>query len=452
MEVLQKYNLELEQNEKKLNYKETEFQKHEIKSIPKSKNYIIATLNSQYYLIKNIGHGSSGNVFLSYAINDEKEQKTSYAIKILNPANSNEYHINNCEVNFLENMNHKNILKVYGHGLGILQFISGSIQKVYYIIMDYLNHGSLLSQIGKNSGFGEDLGRLIFAQLLDGLETIHNSNIVHRDIKLDNIMVSGDDYTLKYVDFGFATEKSSGYLTSFLGTPNYAAPELHMKRPYLGVYEDIFSLGVTLFITVTGYLPFILPMPNDSLYHYISMSDYINYWRQINIKVSQSFMELFNNLVAFDPSQRPSISEIKNSKWMKEINWELLPLLKQEFMKREDIYNNIKQNSKIKKNQLINKNYINNNNNNIKNVDDILLEKKIEFANDIKNKLFNMNNIMEQNSPNNINKNEDNIDAHIIKQCDGFILIKKYFNNMKDLMILLKNYFKKDGYYETKKL
>jgi len=163
-------------------------------------------------------------------------------------------------------------------------------------------------------------------------------------------------------------------------------------------------------------------------------------------------MELFNNLVAFDPSQRPSISEIKNSKWMKEINWELLPLLKQEFMKREDIYNNIKQNSKIKKNQLINKNYINNNNNNIKNVDDILLEKKIEFANDIKNKLFNMNNIMEQNSPNNINKNEDNIDAHIIKQCDGFILIKKYFNNMKDLMILLKNYFKKDGYYETKKL
>jgi len=80
---------------------------------------------------------------------------------------------------------------------------------------------------------------------------------------------------------------------------------------------------------------------------------------------------------------------------MKEINWELLPLLKQEFMKREDIYNNIKQNSKIKKNQLINKinlnkNYNKNNNNNIKNVDEILLEKKIEFANDIKNKLFNM--------------------------------------------------------------
>ena len=120
--------------------------------------------------------------------------------------------------------------------------------------MDYLNHGSLLSQIDGNKGFGENFGRLIFAQLLDGLEAIHNSNIVHRDIKLENIMLSGDDYTLKYVDFGFATEKSLGYLYNYLGTPNYAAPELHLKKPYLGVYEDIFSLGVTLFIIPTKYL------------------------------------------------------------------------------------------------------------------------------------------------------------------------------------------------------
>ena len=442
--------MELEQNEKILNHKQTEFQKYETESIPQPKNDIIGTLNSQYYLIKKIGHGASGTVFLSYAINDEKEQKTLYAIKILNPSNSNENHINKCEVNFLENMNHKNILKVYGHGLGTLQLISGSTQKVYYIIMDYLNHGSLSSQIGKNSGFGEDFGRLIFAQLLDGLEAIHNSNIVHRDIKLDNIMVSGEDYTLKYVDFGFATEKSYRYLTSYLGTPNYAAPELHMKRPYLGVYEDIFSLGVTLFIIVTGYLPFILPMPNDPLYHYISIGDYITFWKKRNIKISQSFMELFNNLIAFDPIQRPSISEIKNSKWMKEINLELIPSLKQEFMKREGIFNNRKQNAKNKMKEIINK--INLNKNNKKNVDEILLEKKIEFANDMRKKLFNMNNIMEQNSPNIIKKNEDNDNkCHTIEKKGGFILIKNNFNSIKALMILLKNFFKKEGYNEIKK-
>ena len=271
------------------------------------------------------------------------------------------------------------------------------------------------------------------------------------------------DYTLKYVDFGFATEKSFGYLTSYLGTPSYAAPELHMKRPSLGVFEDIFSLGVTLFITVTGYLPFSLPMPNDPLYHYISIGDYFNFWRKRNIKVSQSFMELFNNLIAFDPSQRPSISEIRNSKWMKEMNWELLPLLKQEFMKREEIINNRIKNTKNKMNQIVNKiniNKNNNNNNNTKNADEILLkikeEKRIEFANDIKKKLFNMVDIKgenyNKNAINNVKKNE-NSDNKIykIEKNVGFIFIKNNFSSIRALMILLKNFFKKEGYSETKK-
>ena len=99
MEALQReegYLMELAQNEKVLNHKQTEFQKYVTKSISQPKNDIIGTLNSQFYLIKKIGHGASGTVFLSCAINDEKEQKTFYAIKILNPNNSNEYNINSC--------------------------------------------------------------------------------------------------------------------------------------------------------------------------------------------------------------------------------------------------------------------------------------------------------------------------------------------------------------------
>ena len=287
-------------------------------------NKIIGRLNNEFYLLKKIGKGSTGSVYLSYSIHDLNVQKKLYAIKIMQKKSQDDICINNCEVNFLEKMNHKNILKVYGHGMGLLETYFGLNQNVYYIVMEYLDHGSLLSQINNNIGFGEDYGRLIFSQLLDGLEAIHDANIVHRDIKLDNIMISGDDYTLKYVDFGFATETSNRYLDTFLGTPNYAAPELHLKKPYLGVYEDIFSLGVTLFIIVTGHLPFILPLPNDPLYQYIFCVDYINYWRNRKIKVSPSFMELFDNLIAFDPAQRPSISEIRKSKWMQEINWNLL--------------------------------------------------------------------------------------------------------------------------------
>jgi serine/threonine protein kinase len=428
-------------------------------------NKIIGRLNNEFYLLKKIGKGSTGSVYLSYSIHDLNVQKKLYAIKIMQKKSQDDICINNCEVNFLEKMNHKNILKVYGHGIGLLETYFGLNQYVYYIVMDYLDHGSLLSQINNNIGFGEDYGRLILSQLLDGLEAIHDANIVHRDIKLDNIMISGDDYTLKYVDFGFATEKSNRYLNTFLGTPNYAAPELHLKREYLGVYEDIFSLGVTLFIIVTGHLPFILPLPNDPLYQYIFCVDYINYWRNRKIKVSPSFMELFDNLIAFDPAQRPSISEIRKSKWMQEINWNLLPSLKQEFLRREE---NLKQKTLLYKNQAIIKN---NNNNNIKNInvnnpnnmkkgDDmvnkIMEEKKEEFINDMKKKLFLMNNQKEENIiTNNLTKEHNIINNNIINnkehKLQGFIKIKLCLKNLNSLIIILKQHLKNEGFNITKK-
>jgi serine/threonine protein kinase len=440
-------------------------------SIKDSENQIIGILNSEFYLIKIIGSGSSGLVYLSYSIYDENIPKTLYAIKIMDKPEPNNDINNNRKINYLEKINHKNIIKVFGHGLGMLQTSQGLTQKIYYIIMEYVDHGSLLSQLGDNMGFGEDFGRLIFAQLLDGLEVIHNSNVVHRDIKLENIMLSGSDFTLKYVDFGFATEKSSGYLTTYLGTPNYAAPELHMKRPYLGVYEDIFSLGVTLFITVTGYLPFILPLPNDPLYRFIFDVDYISYWRNRRIKVSPSFMELFDNLIAFDPTQRPSISEIKNSKWMKEINWELFPLLKQEFMKREEVFKHrmLCRREKIMKISLgnIGKNNNDNNNNNyahhnVINADQILLKireaKKTDVVNDIKNQLFPKNNIKNNINENNyafneitngVDKDDDKTNKKNFNQ--GFIIIKLNIKKLNSLMVLIKQFLKKEGYNLIKK-
>ena len=93
--------------------------------------------------------------------------------------------------------------------------------------MEYLKHGVLLNYItnienNENIGFGENFGRLIFSQLLDGLEAIHNLNICHRDIKLNNIFLSEDNYILKYVDFGKAMEIQSK-LQDFLGTSYYTA-------------------------------------------------------------------------------------------------------------------------------------------------------------------------------------------------------------------------------------
>jgi hypothetical protein len=124
-------------------------------------------------------------------------------------------------------------------------------------------------------------------------------------------------------------------------------------------------------------------------------------------------------------------------------------------MKREEIINNRIKNTKNKMDQIVNKINIkkkNINNNNTKNADEILLkikeEKKIEFAIDIKKKLFNMVDIKGENDNKNA-INDNNI--HKIDKYGGSIFIKNNFNSIKALMILLKNFFKKEGYSETKK-
>ena len=309
----------------------------------------IAILDQKYGLIKKIGEGSSGKVFLGYPLNNNKIEKKFYSIKIFKSDKFN-LEMFNSEINLLESIKHENVLHISEYGKGNKMKINGKTKEVYYIIMEYMEHGDLLKYItnisskpGENIGFGEHYGRLIFSKLLDGLEAIHNSDTVHRDIKPENIMI-GKDYKFKFVDLGFATKKSNAFLNKYMGTPAYSPPEIHLRRPYLGEYSDIFSLGITLFVLVTGSLPFRLSVPNDALYQFFVRNDYIGFWRQRRVKVSVSFMQLFDNLVAFDYTQRPSISEIRRSKWMQETDFNLEPKLIQELMRREAILN-----SKIKK-------------------------------------------------------------------------------------------------------
>ena len=310
-----------------------------------------------------------------------------------------------------------------------------------------------------NIGFGENFGRLIFSQLLDGLEAMHNLNICHRDIKLNNILIGDNDYTLKYVDFGMAIETQSK-LESFLGTPNYAAPELHLKRAYYGKSEDIFSLGVTLFVLVTGRLPFKLALPNDILYQYIVRGDYIEFWKKQSLDVSPSFMDLFDNMIAFDFSQRPSISEIRQSAWMKEINWDLMPLLKQEFILREEkirfnednkrkiIIDKNKSIKLLELNKLIyNKNIINSEEvteESNQNKDQVTL--KLKTRNN--NLFYHINNIKKFLRKNGYIKFGGNIKKYELEVTNGevdvFLNLQKYKNGYIKL-----NYYKINGTSET---
>ena len=436
-------------------------------------NSFIATLNSKYLLLRKIGKGFTGKVYLGCLISEKNDtSKKVFAIKIIKPEKMDSS--TETDLSILYSINSPNVLKVYDQGLGVIKKKNSKEKNVRFLITDYISHGELIKYItnispitGENLGFGEELGRLIFSQLLDGVEVLHNSDIVHRDIKLENLMLSGEDYKITIVDFGFATKKSNAYLTNFLGTPNYAAPELLLNQPYLGVYDDIFSLGVTLFIIVTGNLPFRLPIPGDNLYQYIINTDYINFWRKRNINLSPSFMELFDNLIAFDFTQRPSISEIRKSKWMKEINWELLPKLKEEYIKREHLIiqknNNIKNDimkdsssdnsdnkfiiEAQKVNNVINypQNDINKKLNEIDNSLDKIKEKKyMEFKEELKEQVGVM--ISQDENSSIVNKSKESVK----KSCGGFKGFVKLsidnseLKNINNLFNCLKQFFRNE--------
>ena len=391
---------------------------------------IKSILDSKFYLIRKIGEGSSGKVYLGVQEESLKVQSdciTYYSMKLMNKEKIDLDVFKN-EIELMEKVNHKNVCKIFAYGCGPKISLNKTKNKqpkdYYYIVMEYLEHNELLKyitnvEINENIGFGENFGRLIFSQLLDGLEALHNLNICHRDIKLNNIILGENGYILKYIDFGMATE-DKGNLHTFLGTPYYVAPEIILKRPYCGKSEDIFLLGITLFILVTGSLPFKEASPNDSLYKYIARGDYVQFWKKKPMNISPSFMELIDNMIAFDYTQRPSISEIRQSNWMKEINWELASLLKQEFILREEKinYNKFIKSKKIEKNKFrTNKFKIN------------------MYDGTIVNSLF----INKVNDNNKINK----IEGNIIKKTTNKSLFNILFNIKK--FLYRKGYFKFGG-------
>jgi serine/threonine protein kinase len=93
---------------------------------------------------------------------------------------------------------------------------------------------------------------------VDGVAYLHANGIVHRDLKLDNILIDPSDQNrIKIIDFGFSIKATADQkLTLHCGTPHYMDPDISKKKDYNGQAADVWALGVILFILLTGKLPF----------------------------------------------------------------------------------------------------------------------------------------------------------------------------------------------------
>lgn len=126
----------------------------------------------------------------------------------------------------------------------------------WYMLFEYVNGGQMLDYIISHGRLKEKQARKFGRQIASALDYCHRNSIVHRDLKIENILISktGD---IKIIDFGLSNLFSPrNHLKTFCGSLYFAAPELLQARQYTGPEVDIWSFGIVLYVLVCGKVPF----------------------------------------------------------------------------------------------------------------------------------------------------------------------------------------------------
>ena len=221
------------------------------------------------------------------------------------------------ETDLMKKLNHPNITKI------LEVFEDGD----YILIsMEYINGGNLFSFVKKRRKLSEKTAKYLFKQIILGIQHIHSHKIVHRDIKLENILIDLNN-NIKICDFGIG--KILSYNRQLLydkcGTPMYMAPEILLSSKnhgYEGYPVDIWSAGISLYIMLSGTLPFNL---NNNESSSIDESSENNIELQYSIinnepkhieKISDEARDLLNGLLNKNPNKRLTIDQILKHPWM----------------------------------------------------------------------------------------------------------------------------------------
>lgn len=236
----------------------------------------------------------------------------------------------NNEVERLEKLPiHNNIISLIEYDWkGVYTTSKGVEKEVLYCVLDLATGGDLFDYIFTvGRGLPEDIARYYFHKLIDAIQLLHESNVVHRDLKLENLLLDSE-YNLKIADFGLSTTVESSYgggvMHTRVGTERYMPPEMLEKNAYVGICADLFAAGIILFVLVVGIMPtHKTAESNDYLYKYIRKKEYEKYWtvisKLLNLDlsgISEDFFHLVTTMVKYDYKKRFTIEEIKAHAWM----------------------------------------------------------------------------------------------------------------------------------------
>ncbi|VDK50716.1 unnamed protein product [Cylicostephanus goldi] len=207
------------------------------------------------------------------------------------------------EIKSMEKMHHPNVIRLFE----CVETLTRT-----HLILEYAGGGELYAYVHERGKLSDAEARPLFAQVVAAVSHMHKKNIVHRDIKAENIMFSAPG-VVKLVDFGFSCMVPSAQeqLTTFCGSPPYAAPELFRDQSYVGSMVDIWALGILLHFMLIGITPFkgesVPELKTAILQGSFTLPMYLEH----------SSRMLIESMLQMEPYKRPKIDDIKKSIWLR---------------------------------------------------------------------------------------------------------------------------------------
>ncbi|KAH7829453.1 putative Calcium/calmodulin-dependent protein kinase kinase 1 [Monocercomonoides exilis] len=270
---------------------------------------------NQYEMRRKLGEGSFGTVWL--CLDHQSEPQKKVAMKILQKQRlANKKKGNDAmhsalanvkrEIAIMKKLDHPNVVR-------LIEVIDDPNSDNLYIVMEYLPGGPCMRK--GDASLQEDICRLYMRDIVMGLEYCHDNDIIHHDIKPDNILV-GEKGNLKLCDFGVSmlSTGKEALSHSIRGTPPFLAPEVVTQSPtappYAGRPVDVWAVGITLFLFIFGRFPFkekTLPETFNAIAHKKLI---------LPSSVSRSLSDLLFRLLDKNPTTRITIPQMKEHPWL----------------------------------------------------------------------------------------------------------------------------------------
>eukprot|EP00976_Prorocentrum_cordatum_P051551 1040838-Prorocentrum_minimum.AAC.1 len=274
-----------------------------------------ALFKDQYSVGKILGRGGFATVKLC----TEKATGKQYACKVMqlpSPAKPGSKDTSNdstredvfYEINVLCGLIHPNVtvLKEY--------FEEGNL---VYLVMELVKGGELLEALMDKGFYSEEDTRNCFKQLLEGIEYLHSKNVAHRDLKLENLLLTeqGKIDNIKIADFGLSKQQEAA-METICGSPQYVAPEILTAQQGVkyGKEVDLWSAGVILFMLLSGYPPFY--DENEPMLFRKIQKAHFEFDDPVWEEVSDQAKNLIAQLLTADPRTRLTATQALAHPWV----------------------------------------------------------------------------------------------------------------------------------------